>query len=128
MTAKKKMVRQSSPQITVGNWRNIFREKYSEFFCKSRSGIKTADYFDEDMVDFISRLLQAVVEDLAGEKEIENVRYGRTSAIEASAKIFQLGKRFNRLSIEKIVENKIAYEINQRRQEVLKKGKKWTKT
>ena len=124
-------------KIKTKSWQKEFNKRFTNCY-RGDSGLggnypqepiyEWATDNPKDIVDFISRLLQAVVEDLAGEKEIENVRYGRTSAIEASAKIFQLGKRFNRLSIEKIVENKIAYEINQRRQEVLKKGKKWTKT
>jgi len=85
-------INKDNPQYVLG-W-NLARELAKTFFKKE---------------------LRKFVEGKRKEK-----KYGGTLAIEASTEIYQLGKRFNRLTIEKIVENKLQKARQEERKKLIR--------
>ena len=55
--------------------------------------------------DMFTQQILSLIEEREKEKKLSG--YGGTLAIEGSAEIYQLGKRFNRLTVEKIIQKKI---------------------
>ena len=70
--------------------------------------------------DMFTQQILSLIEELEKEKELSG--YGGTLAIEGSAEIYQLGKRFNRLTIEKIIQKKINRAIEELEGLLPKKG------